>query len=186
MTRAVCVAALVFFATALRASDPPADPPYASFVLADGWVDFVLERDGQPVADARVTVLVRAEVWARGETGPTGRGTFPRPPGRDCQVVFDLGAGPSAPVPLAFLDEGTVIPTRSPVLDGTAECCVLPTRSKPASRQSPEPSATLRDRLVIGVAVVVVNGLWLAWALRRGRRDEPNPYSKRKHTRERR
>ncbi|QJW93134.1 hypothetical protein [Frigoriglobus tundricola] len=171
------------------AADPKAVEPVASFALVDGWVDFTLERDGKPVADARATVLVGAERWASGETGGTGRGTFPRPPGTNCQVVFDLGAGPSAPVPLTFLSNDSVIPTRAPVRDGTAECCVTPPRRpQPTEPQPPErstPLTPLRDRLIIGAAAVAVNGIWLTWALRRTRRDDSQPSKKRRTQRER-
>ncbi|CAN0472354.1 unnamed protein product, partial [Phaeothamnion confervicola] len=103
--------------------------PVASFASADGFVDLALARAGQPVPGARVTVLVRSDAWSRadawagGATDVGGRWRFPRPPGADCQVVFDVGAGPTAPIPLALLPDGAVIPLSAPVRDGTAECC---------------------------------------------------------------
>jgi len=155
-------------------ADPKAVEPVAAFALADGWIDFRVERDGKPVTAARVTVLVGKEVWARGETGDTGQGTFPRPPLRDCQVVFDLGTGPSAPVPLAFLPDGTVIPTRSPVRDGTAECCVTPTRRTQPVEQS-VPTTSLRERLAIGLVVLAINFVCLGGVMWRARRRKPRP-----------
>lgn len=166
-------------------ADPKAVEPVASFALADGWIDFRLERDGKPVTSARVTVLVGTEVWARGETDETGQGTFPRPPGRDCQVVFDLGSGPSAPVPLAFLPDGTVIPTRSPVRDGTAECCVTPTRRTQPVEDSVR-STSLPERLAIGLVVLAFNCICLGVAMWRDRRRNPDPRKTRRTKHERR
>lgn len=170
MSRAASIAALVLFVAPLRAGDPPGEAPVASFALTDGWVDFQVTRAGAPVADARVTVLTGAEVWARGETGATGRGTFPKPNRPDCQVVFDFGAGPSAPVPLAFPSDGTVVPNRSPVLDGTAECCQPARRATapppaPASRGGRVPYRYLIPGLVIAGAV-----LWIVTVRWRARR----------------
>jgi hypothetical protein len=159
-------------------SEPESSDPIVTFSLGDAWVDFRLEKNGKPVVAARVRILVGSQTWAEGETGETGRGTFPRPDSMYCQVVFDLGKGPSAPVPLTFLADGTVIPTQSPVLSGTSDCCVIPSRRV----ASPSPDVTLqtstgtswRDRVTIGAAVLLVNGTILGWILRRPRHSQ-NP-----------
>jgi hypothetical protein len=150
----------------------PSDP-MVTFNLTDGWVDFHLEKDGKPVINARVKVLVGSQIWAEGETGETGRGTFPRPDGMYCQVVFDLGKGLFAPIPLSFLPDGTLSPTNAPVLSGNSECCEIPSRREVSrsSEVAPESStgSPSRDRMIIGVAVLLVNGTVLGWVLRRPR-----------------
>jgi hypothetical protein len=154
-------------------SEPEPSDPIVSFTLTNSRVDFRLEKNGNPVANARVRILVGSQTWAEGETGETGRGTFPRPNSMYCQVVFDLGKGPSAPVPLTFLADDTVIPTQSPVLSGTSDCCVIPSRRLVSSPSDAAPKtstgASLRDRVTIGVAVLLVNGTILGWILRRPR-----------------
>ncbi|WP_171474732.1 hypothetical protein [Frigoriglobus tundricola] len=97
----------------------------------------------------------------------------PAPAGRDCQIVFDVGAGPSAPIPLALLPDGSVIPLNAPVRDGTAECC-RPVDPAPVVAPPPRPPAspvTLWHRLLFGAVVLAVNGLVMGWAWRRGQRD---------------
>lgn len=155
-------------------SEPVMSDPVVTFTLSDGWVDFCLEKDGKPVSNAQVTILVGSQIWANGQTGDSGRGSFPRPSGMYCQVVFDLGKGPSAPVPLNFLSDGTLIPTHSPVQSSTADCCtILPRRvvsSPPDVTPKTLTGSSLRDRVTIGAAVLLVNGAILGWALRRSRR----------------
>jgi len=163
---------LAAFPVSVRADSKPVEP-VAAFTLADGWVDFRLEKDGKPVKGARVTVLVGNRIWAQGETGDGGQGTFPRPTGTHCQVVFYLGSGPSAPIPLAFLDDTTVIPTRSPVRDGTGECCATYARRVTENRlpdEAPTLTTILRDRVIIGSGVLVVGGVYLGYAVWRTRR----------------
>jgi len=157
--------AAVLFCAPVRAAESPADVPVASFEVIDGWIEFKVERDGKPVTGARVTVLVGATVWATGETGPEGRGTFPVPRGGSCQLTFEFGAGPSAPVPLSVLDDKTVVPNRAPVYDGTAQCCVVP----PKTPRPPEERSLLAGPLGVAFAVFVLNALfvgWLWWRLR--------------------
>ncbi len=163
---------LVAFPVSARAADSKLAEPVAAFTLADGWVDFRLERDGRPVKGARVTVLVGNQIWAQGETGDTGEGTFPRPGATDCQVVFNLGSGPSAPIPLAFIADGTMTPARSPVRDGAAECCERPRKSvsaKPTPNERPAYAAVLAAMLLspfgIAATFVLVSSLFLGWLL---------------------
>ncbi|QEG26859.1 hypothetical protein GobsT_16070 [Gemmata obscuriglobus] len=170
MCRAALALVLLAACAPLSAAGPAAPaPPEASFTLAGGWVEFVVERNGRPVADARVTVLVGATVWATGETGPTGRGTFPRPAGRDdCQVVFDFGFGASAPIPLTVSDGGTVTPARAPVL-GAVECCQPVRRPAPPASPAP-PTVPWGVRLALAGAVAFLGpavALALWWRVRR-------------------
>ncbi|MBP3954418.1 hypothetical protein J8F10_03825 [Gemmata sp. G18] len=171
MCRTALVLAMVLSAGPVRA----ADPPTASFTRADGWVNFTLERNGAPVVGARVTVLTGARVWASGETGPAGGGTFPLPVGRgDCQVVFNLGLGPSAPVPLTFSADGTVTPPRAPVL-GAAECCQPPERTPPpppSDRSAPVVPWHLR--LAGAGAIAVLGSVCLVVVWCRARRPTRN------------
>lgn len=158
------------------AEDPPApNPPIARFELEDGWVNVRLERDGKPVPNAKLKVLLdkgdfSKQVWAEGDLEDVGIGTFPVPPAKYCQVVFDLGDGPVAPIPLNFLKDG-LVPTESPVRDGKSVCCLLPLRErKPEDQEGP----TWREPLLIGAAVLVVNGAIIGWVLRRVRQTKRN------------
>lgn len=147
--------------------------PTATFEVEDGWVNVRLQRDGKPVPNTRLKVLVERQLWAEGEMGDEGLGTFPRPRGMYCQLVFDMGAGPAAPIPLNFLPDGTLVPTESPVRDGTAACCVKPasalTSSVPSdSSEAPTPP-WWQGRWQIAAAVLGVNGSVLGWVYWRSR-----------------
>lgn len=171
MCRIVLAALVCMAASPALADDAPApNPPIARFELEDGWVNVSLERDGKPVPNARMKVLVDKgafdkQLWAEGELEDVGRGTFPRPPGKYCQVVFDLGDGPVAPIPLNFLSDG-LVPTESPVRDGKSVCCLVPSRGTKAEDVD---GPNWREPVVIGVAVLVVNGVVIGWVLSRSR-----------------
>jgi hypothetical protein len=115
-------------------------------------------------------VLASGELWANGETGEQGNGTFPRPTGDSCQVIFHLQNGPSAPIPLAFLPDATVIPTRSRVRIATGDCCSPPPRPIPRSSPASPPITRSTVRNAITVAVTVATGICLClvwWRTRR-------------------
>jgi hypothetical protein len=126
--------------------------------VADGWLTVRVTDGPKPRSGVSVTCLVGATVWASGETDADGRGSFPTPTAEWCQFVFDLGVGPSAPVPLTLLKDGTVVPVSSPVLDGTADCCVVPDfrgrRAESASLLTDGEWQAVRGVVVLGIGLV--------------------------------
>ena len=145
MTRLALLALLAF------ASPLKADGPTVEFTLADGWVNLRLHAGDTPVTDAKLVVLVGDGVWAEGETGEKGQGSFLRPKAVTCQVVFIYSTGTSAPVPLTFQGD-TLTPTSAAVGGVKPPCCLI------APPESPAPAAEDSPRLWVFAVVLVLGG----------------------------
>lgn len=110
--------------------------PQIAFVVADGWVTFKLQQDGQPVAGARVRVLdAQGRQFAEGETGPEGRGLFPLPPGASLMVEVKLGERTADLIRLTRTDD-SLVPTQVLLSFGLRPCC-----RGAKSLESPAPEA---------------------------------------------
>lgn len=160
-------AALVIAFAALRA---PVEPPEATFTLADDRLTVRVTDAGKPLAGVGVRCLVGTKVWTTVDTDADGRANLPRPPKDWCQVVCDLGNGPMAPIPLTLLPPDEVVPKSYPVLDGAAECCLMPYGSPvemPPTR--PEPSI-LPELLGLGLGTLVAGLAFAVWRWRTARR----------------
>ena len=172
--RGFLTCATVLIATASGISAEPgklrAEPPVARFELVDGWLNILVMDGSSPMPGVHIRCLVGSTVWAAGETDDEGRGSFPRPTADWCSLVFDIGAGPSVPVPLSFLKDNTVVPTTALVRDGTAECCIDPTR-RPVDPSSDYTRNSIpwyyQQTLASGLAVIVLGIIWAFWRWRR-------------------
>lgn len=161
----------VFVAVAFD-SVPPVDPE-AAFTLADGRLGVRVTRGGEAIPGAQVRCLVGTRVWATADTDADGRAFVPRPPKDWCQVVVDVGAGPTAPIPLTLLPPDEVVPKSWTVGGDAAECCLAPTvlpRAEPTPK--PEPPSPLISDLLFGLGLgTVLAGLGFAvWRWRYARK----------------
>lgn len=139
---------------ALAGPGGAADNPTVDFAVADGWVNLRLYAGDTPVTDAKIMVFVGDTVWAEGETGATGTGTFQRPKADHCQVVFLYTTGASAPVPLTFSGDA-VTPASAPVGGARPPCCLVAPPYTPAASQ-PDPLS--QSRYIVFAVVLVVLG----------------------------
>lgn len=155
MTRLALIA-LLAFASPLKA----ADGPTVEFALADGWVNLRLHAGDTPVTDAKLVVLVGDGVWAEGETGERGQGSFLRPKAATCQVVFVYSTGTSAPVPLTFHGD-TLTPTSAAVGGVKPPCCLLAPAEDTPILAGEDPS-----RLWVFAVVLVLCGAVAVFAYR--------------------
>jgi len=127
-----------------EAPTPPAvpQPPEAAFAIdSSGWLTIRLTDGGRPVPGASVRCLVGTHVYAEGETDDNGGGSFPKPTSGTCQMVFDMGKGLAAPIPLTFIDKTRVVPTSAAVRDGSLACC-RPSAVPPTAADPPRPAPT--------------------------------------------
>jgi hypothetical protein len=167
--------------TAQVAQSTRVELPEVFMEMKDGWIRLRIVDNGNPVSGAKVQCLVGTQVWASGETDADGRGEFPRPTGEWCQLVIDLGAGPSAPIPLSFLKDGTVIPLSSNIRDGTAACCVLP-KLTPTHELASDNSLNLPwFQLFTCLGIVVLAFLAWRWSAARSSGTPNTIHSKWKH-----
>ena len=146
MTRLALIA-LLAFAPPLKADDGPT----VEFTLADGWVNLRLHAGDTPVTEAKLVVLVGDGVWAEGETGEKGQGSFLRPKAATCQVVFVYSTGTSAPVPLTFHGD-TLTPTSAAVGGVKPPCCLV------APPETPAPAGEDPSRLWVFAVVLALCG----------------------------
>jgi hypothetical protein len=156
------------FVAVVFAAVPPVDPE-AAFTLADGRLGVRVTRGAEPLSGARVRCLVGTQVWATSDTDADGRVYMPRPPKDWCQVVVDVGAGPTSPIPLSLLPPDGVVPKSWTVGGDAAECCVVPThlpRAEPKSAPKASPNAV--PEVLLGLALgTVVSGLaYAVWRWR--------------------
>lgn len=157
----------------------PDQPPEAAFVVRDGWLNVRLTDAGRPVSGATVRCLVGTHQWAEGETGSDGDGAFPAPKAGTCQMVFDLGAGPSAPIPLTFLTADSIVPTSCAVRDGSRDCC-RPVRLTPVGDTPAAPAPpTVWPLAVAGLVLGTVLSAAALWLLRRTMRSRTPNHTRR-------
>lgn len=161
-------------------------PPEAAFTIdRSGWLTIRLTDGGRPVPGAAVRCLVGSHVFAEGETDDNGSGSFPAPTAGTCQMVFDLGKGLAAPIPLTFIDKTRVVPTSAAVRDGSLSCCrpsaVPPTAAlppPPESAPAPEP-AQWWPLAAVGLGIGVGVSALTLLAFRRYTRTHLPPISER-------
>lgn len=150
---------------------PVVDPPEAAFALTDGRLVVRVTHAGRPLGGVTVRCLVGREMWATADTDADGRASVPRPPKDWCQVVCDLGAGPTAPIPLAVLSDDEVVPKSFPVRDGAADCC-MPPRRPPAEMPPPaRPGQNVSPELLgLGLGTLLTGLACVVWRWRAARR----------------
>ena len=109
--------------------------PQAAFAFKDGWVEFAVRQDGQPVANALIQVIdERGTDFAQGETGEEGQAAFPLPRGSWFMVEIKTGNRSADPIRLYKMDEG-IEPARVLLSYGLRPCCRF--KSAPTAATDP-------------------------------------------------
>jgi hypothetical protein len=154
----------VTVAAAVMAPSSAAEPQ-VRFAVEEGWVVFIVTRDDQPVRDAQVIVL-DSTGWrfAEGDTGTTGTGLFPMPPGPEFTVEIRIDNRTAEPIRLTP-DGDRVFPAAVLLSFGLSPCCRTPPRAAP----EPDPGLDPFPLWLQVVGCVTFNALGLAalWAYRR-------------------
>jgi hypothetical protein len=148
------------------AQTPTPDGPVVTFDVEAGWVNFRVTSNGQDIANARMSVVVGDKIWAKGDTNEEGKGTFPVPPAESCLLMFEFDTGDTQPLPLSFLADGSVSPTRAMIRGALPSCC-KPRAAVPPASTSVEPDAGLPPWW-IQVGVLLASGVGLGWVYFRG------------------
>lgn len=181
------IAAVVLLATVSDATPALATEPQVAFVVKDGWVEFSLTHDDNPVADAQVRVFTpNGYQFAEGETGLEGRGAFPLPPGQSFRIEIKIGDRTADPILLTPIDDH-VVPTNVLLSFGLAPCCKVPSRGASGTESSdqsrpalPTGSIPIWLQAAGGIAFTVFGALilWGAAATR-----PTVPHQRRRHDR---
>jgi len=104
--------------------------PQIAFVVKEGWVDFTLKQDAEPVSDAQVKIFDQnGHKFAEGETGTDGHGTFPMPTGDLFIAEIQIGERTADPIRICRYGEG-VEPDRVLLTFGLRPCCTAELRRK--------------------------------------------------------
>jgi hypothetical protein len=118
-----------------------AGPAQIAFSVTDGWVEFTVRQDGEPVSDALVAVFdAHGRKFASGETGTDGRGTFPLPSGPSLAVEIKIIERVADPILLTSVD-GALLPSEVLLSFGAKQCCRRPQKE---NQETSEMTGSLR------------------------------------------
>lgn len=104
--------------------------PQVAFKVRKGFVELELQKEGKPVPNAAITVRDHlGGIFAEGETGPKGEGSFPLPKSPSFSLEFRVDGRLSQPVTLTMVG-GEVVPMEVLLNFELRACCRIPSRLK--------------------------------------------------------
>ena len=104
--------------------------PQVAFHVRKGFVELQLQKEGHPVPNAAITVRDHlGAVFAEGETGAKGEGSFPLPKSPSFSMEFRVDGRLSQPVTLTLVG-GEVVPMEVLLNFELRACCRIPSRLK--------------------------------------------------------
>lgn len=104
--------------------------PQVAFKVRMGFVELELQKEGKPVPNAAITVRDHlGGIFAEGETGPKGEGSFPLPKSPSFSLEFRVDGRLSQPVTLTMVG-GEVVPMEVLLNFELRACCRIPSRLK--------------------------------------------------------
>ncbi len=124
---------LPFFVT--EASSDTREPRIA-FAVKDGFVEFALRQNGEPIADAIIEITDDKGRKFSGESGPDGEGAFPSQNSASFTVEIKTGARTADPIRLYKTADG-IEPARVLLSYGLRPCCRGLAKAKPIIVGSP-------------------------------------------------
>lgn len=104
--------------------------PQVAFKVRKGFLELELQKEGKPVPNAAITVRDNlGGIFAEGETGPKGEGSFPLPKSPSFSLEFRVDGRLSQPVTLTMVG-GEVVPMEVLLNFELRACCRIPSRLK--------------------------------------------------------
>ncbi len=104
--------------------------PQVAFKVRKGFVELQLQKEGHPVPNAAITVRDHLGViFAEGETGAKGEGSFPLPKSPSFSLEFRVEGRLSQPITLTLVG-GEVVPIEVLLNFELRACCRIPSRLK--------------------------------------------------------
>jgi hypothetical protein len=104
--------------------------PQVAFKVRKGFVELQLQKEGHPVPNAAITVRDHlGGIFAEGETGAKGEGSFPLPKSPSFSLEFRVEGRLSQPITLTLVG-GEVVPMEVLLNFELRACCRIPSRLK--------------------------------------------------------
>lgn len=138
-----------------------ASEPQVAFALKKGWLEFTLQQDGKPLSEAVVRVLDdQGTQFVEGETGASGRGSFPLNRGDTFFLEIKIGDRTADPITLHRTSDG-ISPDRVLLSFGLRPCCRVPSRGGVYRVAELEPSPIPPSRTIPWLPLLAVVGCLL-------------------------
>jgi len=104
--------------------------PQVAFKVRKSFVELQLQKEGHPVPNAAITVRDHlGGIFAEGETGSKGEGSFPLPKSPSFSLEFRVEGRLSQPITLTLVG-GEVVPMEVLLNFELRACCRIPSRLK--------------------------------------------------------